>query len=86
MRRSYMAACYSGTPDEWERIATHFEEHGEKRMANTIRAGIKRQSIKRYGYGYGYGWIGLKFRDGSIEKMESILSLFPEPEFVGLEP
>lgn len=71
-------ASYCGSASEWERLASEFEQSGEKRIAETIRAGIKRQHRKADGW---YtrdrtrinptGVYCLRFRGGSIDKMDA---------------
>jgi hypothetical protein len=81
VQRTLILATYHATPPDWEVLANYFDANKEKRLANTIRAGIKRQSQK-YGYYSGGKWVsgiqpeysvGLRFKQGSVWKMEKAL-------------
>jgi hypothetical protein len=74
--RSCLFATFVGPSEEWEALATAVEAKGEKRLAKTIRNGIRRQERKYYHYPGRY--IPRRFRDGSIAKIEAASqTLFP---------
>ena len=62
-------ATYTASEEEWLELADTFEQSGEKRLAKTIRAGVRR--VKNRGRWFSY--IPLRFRDGSITKMDQVL-------------
>ena len=79
---NYRMASYQATEDVWKLIAHHFRNTGETRLAKTIEQGIARQKA-RYPYRADFvGWIwGLRFRDGSIAKMDNAIRTVPELAF-----
>jgi hypothetical protein len=70
-------ASYGAKPAHWERIAVQFEENGEKRLAQTIRKGVDRQTRPNHWAGSNYE-ITLRFRDGSIEKVRNAFIAYEE--------
>lgn len=68
-------ASYHATDKEWTALADEFEQNSEKRLAATIRDGIKRQQQKeKWRYGEPWSHHCLRFRDGSIAKMDVIVA------------
>lgn len=80
--RTFYMASYRATEEVWKLLAHHFRNTGEARLAKTIEQGIARQKA-RYPYRADFvGWIwGLRFRDGSIAKMETAIKTVPELAF-----
>ena len=57
-------ATYYATREDWEAVAKDLEEKGEIRLAKAIRSGMDRGWRKHGGY------FGLRFRGGSIDKLD----------------
>lgn len=69
--RSTYFASYNSSPEEWEALAMMIERDGQTRLARTIRNGITRQLPRLE---YRSSWIGLRFRDGSIQRIEDAIA------------
>ncbi len=82
MLKTFHQACYNGEREDWDRVIEHLTQKGEKRMVDTIQKAIKKQDRQINGqYDRRFrGDFGVRFRDGSIAKMDAMiaeLELFP---------
>lgn len=65
-------ATFTGPESDWRALEATLIAKGEKRLARVISDGIARQR-RRHTY-YDVGYIPLRFRDGSIRKIEEALN------------
>jgi len=75
---------YSGTEAQWLKAADYFDSCNERRLAKAIRHGLERQN-KRLSPHFRYielgpSWVyGLRFRDGSIAKLDAYIERQQKP-------
>ena len=78
MRKSFHQACFNGSQADWDRAIDYLSAQGEARMVTTItKAMAKQLKPKRPGGGSNFDWtgeFGVRFRDGSIAKMDAMIA------------